>query len=87
MKALHELDLLQSVNEATELARQDLIADLAVNIILAKKAYYSGKPIMNDYKYDMMEQDLKRLDEKHPVNYLVGYSEEYDWWLTHYKQK
>lgn len=73
--------------EREELDKRRKIGELATQIIEAKKAYYSGKPIMNDYKYDMMEQDLKRLDEKHPVNYLVGYSEEYDWWLTHYKQK
>jgi hypothetical protein len=63
------------------------IAELAVDIIKAKKAYYSGRPIMSDYQYDMIEQELKKLDEKHPVNYLVGYSEEYDWWLDHYGQK
>jgi hypothetical protein len=63
------------------------IAELAVDIIKAKKAYYSGKPIMSDYQYDMIEQELKKLDEKHPVNYYVGYSEEYDWWLDHYGAK
>jgi len=78
-------DRTQSVVQATQ--PNNRIAELAVKIIKAKKAYYSGKPIMNDYQYDMIEQELKKLDEKHPVNYLVGYSEEYDWWLDHYGQK
>jgi hypothetical protein len=62
------------------------IGQLVTQIIQAKKAYYSGSPIMNDYKYDMLEQELKKLDEYHPVNYLVGYSEEYDWWIKHYQE-
>ena len=65
---------------------KEAIANIVIQIIEAKKAYYSGKPIMNDYAYDKLEQRLKRLDEHHPVNYLVGYSEEYDWWIKHYKE-
>jgi NAD-dependent DNA ligase len=60
------------------------VAELVVKIIQAKKAYYAGNPIMNDYTYDMMEMELKKLDPMHPVNFLVGYGEEYDWWISHY---
>jgi hypothetical protein len=78
-------DRTQSVLQAIQ--PNNRIAELAIEIIKAKKAYYSGKPIMSDYQYDMIEQELKKLDEKHPVNYYVGYSEEYDWWLDRYGAK
>lgn len=67
------------------MTNKEAIAYLATKIIEAKKAYYSGKPIMNDMTYDKLEQELKKLDEYHPVNYLVGYSEDYDWWIKHYR--
>jgi NAD-dependent DNA ligase len=59
--------------------------ELAVKIIQAKQAYYLGNPIMSDYEYDMLESQLKKLDELHPVLFLVGFSEEYNWWIDHYQ--
>lgn len=65
--------------------KQEKIKELVCQIIRAKKAYYQeGNPIMSDYAYDKLEDELKKLDEHHPVCYLVGYSDYYDWWLKHY---
>lgn len=60
------------------------IAELVIKIIEAKKAYYLGTPIINDYQYDRLEMELKQLDPNHPVNFLVGYCEEYQWWIDLY---
>ena len=62
------------------------IPSMVRSIVLAKKAYYSGKPIMNDNQYDSVENELKLLDPNHPILYAVGYDDTYDWWLTHYKE-
>jgi NAD-dependent DNA ligase len=62
------------------------VSNLVIKIIKAKKHYYAGNPIISDYDYDMLEASLKKIDELHPVNFLVGYSEEYDWWIKHYEE-
>lgn len=63
------------------------IKNLAVTIIRAKKAYYTGSAIFSDYEYDAMERRLEELDPDHPVLYAVGYDDSYDWWIRHYAQE
>ena len=61
------------------------VPELVVTIVKAKKAYYQeGKPFISDYQYDQIENELRKLDPRHPILYAVGYDDTYDWWLDHY---
>lgn len=61
------------------------VPEIVCKIVAAKKAYYQdGKPVMNDYEYDMLEAALKKEDPRHPLLNMVGYDEAYQWWVDHY---
>lgn len=61
------------------------VPQIVTKLVQAKKAYYEdGKPIMSDYDYDKLEIALRRLDPRHPALGMVGYSEDYEWWVEHY---
>jgi DNA ligase (NAD+) len=64
------------------------VSEIVTKIVKAKKMYYSGEiPIMSDYDYDALENELKKLDPDHPILYAVGYDSTYDWWIRHYEGK
>lgn len=48
------------------------VEDLAREIMLYKKAYYAGNPVISDAAYDKLEAELKRLSPSHPVLKYVG---------------
>lgn len=45
---------------------------LATCIREAKRFYYVGQPIINDYQYDALEALMMRLDKNNPVLSEVG---------------
>ena len=51
------------------LERIDAIQD---ELVLAKRAYYAGDPIMSDQEYDALEDELRLLDPDNPSLYLTG---------------
>lgn len=53
--------------------RQKMIDCLAEFVILAKKTYYSGKPVINDNDYDFIEHVLEKLDPNNKAVLMVGY--------------
>lgn len=53
--------------------KQKQIIKLMKQIIKAKKAYYSGEPIISDFNYDIMEKNLSFLDPENSVLKMVGY--------------
>jgi hypothetical protein len=46
-------------------------------ILIAKRFYYTGRAevLMDDYRYDMLEERLKKLCPNHPMNDVVGYAD------------
>jgi len=63
-----------------------LVRDLVIQIIIAKRNYYSGNPTMSDYEYDELEKRLISLDPDHPVLFAVGYDPSYEWWIREYTE-
>ncbi len=51
----------------------EYIESLASQILLYKKLYYTGKAAISDELYDSLEEELQKLDSKHPVLSQVGY--------------
>lgn len=51
-------------------------------LIFHKKLYYSGEVRISDRNYDAYEDDLRRIDPKNPVLDLVGYSDDYEQYVT-----
>lgn len=49
-----------------------LIKQLADKILKAKQDYYNDQPKMSDAAYDKLEDQLRKLDPKHPILKLVG---------------
>ncbi len=49
------------------------IEKLASQILYHKKLYYSGKSILSDKEYDILEVKLKSLSPTHPALSVVGY--------------
>lgn len=49
------------------------IEKLASQILYHKKLYYSGKSILSDQEYDLLEEKLKNICPDHPALSLVGY--------------
>lgn len=56
------------------LSKQARIENLASQILLHKKLYYSGKAVIPDSAYDAMEDELAKLAPWHPVLSMVGYT-------------
>ena len=52
--------------------KQDRISELAEQILLHKRAYYSGKPRVTDAVYDALEDELRILSPAHPALSIVG---------------
>lgn len=50
----------------------DEIERLADQILINKKRYYEGNPVISDSAYDTLEEKLRMLDPQHPVLYIVG---------------
>jgi len=50
---------------------------LTEKILKAKKAYYKGKPIMSDFDYDKLENNLKVINPDAPVLQMVGYDPDF----------
>jgi len=50
---------------------------LTEKILKAKKAYYRGKPIMSDFDYDKLENNLKVINPDAPVLQMVGYDADF----------
>lgn len=48
------------------------VAKLAKKILHHKKLYYQGSPEVSDQVYDRLEDELRKLDPKHPVLQTVG---------------
>jgi hypothetical protein len=61
-----------------------LEAPLVRKIILAKRDYYNGTPTISDSEYDIVERELKMVTPYHPVLLLVGYSDDYLWYIDLY---
>ena len=51
-------------------------------IVFHKKLYYSGNAKLSDSAFDKYEDDLRKLDPLNPVLSLVGYSSEYEKYVT-----
>lgn len=45
---------------------------LAQQILKHKNLYYAGKPIISDFEFDELEEQLRKLDPDHPVLKMVG---------------
>lgn len=57
---------------------------------MAKQAYYGDgtKGIsFSDFQYDLMEDELRKVDPNHPVLALVGWDDSYLWWIEHYEKE
>jgi len=50
----------------------DEIKRLADKILINKRRYYEGNPVISDSAYHTLEEKLRRLDPQHPVLYIVG---------------
>jgi DNA ligase (NAD+) len=62
------------------------VAELVCEIVRAKRTYYKGRQHLSDAAYDRLEDCLRELDPRHPVLSLVGWDDDYEWWLEHYKE-
>jgi DNA ligase (NAD+) len=51
------------------------IHELAEQILMHKRAYYSGKPIISDADFDRLEDQLRKLSPDHPALLQVGSNE------------
>jgi DNA ligase (NAD+) len=54
------------------MTNQAHIDQLAANLTKWKDAYYNGNPLVSDAVYDAAEDELRRLDPKHPVLLTIG---------------
>ena len=43
------------------------VDELAQEILKHKNLYYAGKPEIDDFEFDRLEEKLKSLDPNHPV--------------------
>lgn len=64
------------------MTKEEKIRWLMNIIIFHKKLYYSGKAKLDDKTFDKYEDDLRLLDPKNPVLNLVGYSDDYEQYMT-----
>ena len=48
------------------------IRELEQQILLHKRRYYDGEPIISDAEYDALEHELRKLDPENPVLFIVG---------------
>ena len=48
------------------------IQELEQQILLHKRRYYDGEPIISDAEYDALEEQLRKLDPDNPVLFIVG---------------
>jgi DNA ligase (NAD+) len=48
------------------------IQELEQQILLHKRRYYDGEPIISDAEYDALEEELRKLDPDNPVLFIVG---------------
>jgi len=51
------------------------IHELAEQILMHKRAYYSGRPIISDAEFDRLEDRLRSMSPDHPALHLVGVNE------------
>jgi DNA ligase (NAD+) len=51
---------------------KEKISELAEQILMHKRKYYAGEPIISDADYDQLEAQLSKLAPEHPVLKLVG---------------
>ena len=49
-----------------------MIATLVKRITDARHAYYNGTPVLSDAAYDLLEDELRKLDPANPILKLVG---------------
>ncbi len=64
----------------------ETLPDIVIQLIKAKHAYYmTHTPMLSDRDYDLLEERLRAMDPAHPVLQLVGWNEEYTWWIRHYE--
>lgn len=54
-------------------SEREKIEQLASEILIHKKRYYSGQPSITDAAYDALEDELRQMCPHHPVLSLVGY--------------
>ena len=64
------------------MTKEEKIKWLMNVIVFHKKLYYSGKARLDDQTFDKYEDDLRTLDPKNPVLSLVGYSDDYEQYVT-----
>ncbi len=48
------------------------IHELEQQILLHKRRYYDGEPLISDVEYDALEDQLRKLDPENPVLFIVG---------------
>ncbi|MGD2072423.1 MAG: hypothetical protein PVG65_02925, partial [Candidatus Thorarchaeota archaeon] len=48
------------------------IAELERRILLHKRAYYDGEPLISDAEYDALEDELRELNPENPVLFMIG---------------
>jgi DNA ligase (NAD+) len=47
-------------------------SELAEKILTYKRAYYAGTPLISDAEFDRLEEELARIDPRHPVLAEIG---------------
>lgn len=51
---------------------RDKIAKLVEQILLHKRKYYAGEPLISDAEYDKIEEELQKLAPEHPALSMIG---------------
>jgi DNA ligase (NAD+) len=51
---------------------ENRIVELERQILIHKRAYYDGEPLISDAEYDALEDKLRALDPENPVLFMVG---------------
>ncbi len=72
MKEKEKLYSMENLTKTAHLKSVD-IEKLASQILYHKKLYYSGKSILSDKEYDLLEEKLKKYSPNHPALSTVGY--------------
>ncbi len=48
------------------------VNELVQQILRHRELYYRGEPVISDYEYDLLEDELKTVSPQHPILQLVG---------------